>query len=351
VAAPRKNRKNSKTLILVVYLLLGVSCLVWLAAYTFYFREQPGAAYEPGGGLDELAKNLPPVAPGGRQSSPAAASEKSGPEMPRETYGVSSAGAQRESRPAAEAARPPEGAAAGQKPAVRAAESGRRPVKGKIAVILDDAGYRNDLLKAFLRFPGELTISVLPGLAGSAEAARMIRRAGKQMMLHLPMEPQRGENPGPDAILTAMDDETISRLTRKHIASLPGILGVNNHMGSLATENQRVMRLVLGIIKEQGLFFIDSRTTAHSAGPPLARELQLPCRERSVFLDNDQSEEAIRKYFEAGKQIAVQQGWAIMIGHVWCDRLAGLLPRLYAEALDEGYGFYSVSELFTGAGR
>ncbi|MDR3200045.1 MAG: divergent polysaccharide deacetylase family protein, partial [Spirochaetales bacterium] len=106
-----------------------------------------------------------------------------------------------------------------------------------------------------------------------------------------------------------------------------------------------------GVLKERGLFFIDSRTTAHSAGPALARELSIPFRERSIFLDNEQNEEAIRNYFEAGKRIAAKQGWVVMIGHVWCAELAGLLPKLYAEALAEGYKFYSVSEILSGAGK
>jgi polysaccharide deacetylase 2 family uncharacterized protein YibQ len=344
VSTPRKNRKNSSALVLVLYLVLGVSCLVWLAAYTFYFKERPEEAGRGGEALRDLTRELsseePPNGPGRAADdsgvSGGAASRSGGSEKP----GGTSSG---------RAALPPAANPAGKKPLPAAAAHPSRPAaKGKIAVILDDAGYQNALLKTFLEFPGKLTISVLPGLPGSAEAARMISRARKQMMLHLPMEPSHGENPGPEAILTSLDDAAILRLTAKHLDSLPGISGVNNHMGSRATENQRVMRLVLGLLKERGLYFIDSRTTAHSAGPRTARELGLRCRERSVFLDNEQDEASIRKYFEAGKAIAADRGWAIMIGHVWCARLAALLPRLYEAARAEGYEFVFVSELFSG---
>ncbi|MDR1317195.1 MAG: divergent polysaccharide deacetylase family protein, partial [Spirochaetales bacterium] len=217
--------------------------------------------------------------------------------------------------------------------------------RGKIALILDDAGYQNDLLKSFTAFAGKLTIAVLPALPGSAEAARIIAAAGKETMLHLPMQPRREENPGPQAILTSMDDQTVIRLTKQHIDSLPGLKGVNNHMGSLVTEDPRIMSLVLGVIRERGLFFIDSRTTASSEGPRLATRMGIPCRERSVFLDNVQDRQSIRGYFETGKRIAAKQGWALMIGHVWCAELAEILPRLYEEAQAQGYEFLFVSEL------
>ncbi|MDR1627028.1 MAG: divergent polysaccharide deacetylase family protein [Spirochaetia bacterium] len=332
-------RKNSKNLILVLYLLLGVSCLVWLAAHAFYFSPQ-GAGGDNFAMEDFARREEALQAP---QEDPAAdRPSDSGPAPPgRETAG--------QGRPQAEkpaAAQPP---APGGSPPPRGG-TWQPAAKGRIAIILDDAGYQNALLKTFVGFGGRLTVAVLPGLPGSAEAARIIRAAGKETMLHLPMQPRRGEDPGPQAILSSMDDQTILRLTKKHIDSLPGLKGVNNHMGSLATEDPRVMGLVLGVLKERGLFFIDSRTTTDSAGPRIASRLGLPFRERSVFLDNEQDALAIQGYFETGKQIAAKQGWAVMIGHVWCAELAGLLPLLYEKALAEGYEFLFASELLAGPG-
>jgi polysaccharide deacetylase 2 family uncharacterized protein YibQ len=334
-------RKNSKNLIIVLYLLLCVSCLIWLAAYILYFR--PGAAPQGDSSAQSLARlrGAAETPPAESPSEPeAGTSGDTPPRRNQETPGPRMPPAQ---KPAV--SRPP---AAG-------VSSGRREqaaavLRGKVAIILDDAGYQNGLLKTFMSFRGKLTAAVLPGLPGSAEAARIIKSAGKEMMLHLPMQPRHGENPGPGAILATMDDRTITGLTKKHIDSLPGLKGVNNHMGSLATEDPRIMNLVLGVIRERGLFFIDSRTTADSAGPRIARRLGIPCRERSVFLDNEQETRAIRASFEAGKQIAAKQGWAVMIGHVWCAELADILPALYEEALAEGYEFFFVSELFAGTG-
>jgi polysaccharide deacetylase 2 family uncharacterized protein YibQ len=340
-------RKNSKNLIIVLYLLLSVSCLIWLAAYMFYFRQDPAPSGNPAtDGLARLEETgIPP--PEDSPATEGAENPAAAPpvrETPVTAAGQAASPANASHSVTASAPERP------QKPRGATASSAPELSRGKIAVILDDAGYQNDLLKSFTDFAGKLTIAVLPALPGSAEAARIIAAAGKETMLHLPMQPQHGENPGPQAILTSMDDQTVIRLTKKHIDSLPGLKGVNNHMGSLATEDPRIMSLVLGVIRERGLFFIDSRTTAASEGPRLATRMGIPFRERSVFLDNVQDRQSIRGYFETGKQIAAKQGWALMIGHVWCAELAEILPRLYEEAQAQGYEFLFVSELLGKSG-
>jgi polysaccharide deacetylase 2 family uncharacterized protein YibQ len=350
-------RKNSKNLIIALYLLLGVSCLIWLAAYVFYFKpETVSRGDSVTEGLARLEETQTPSVENaaGSASEEAGNSEESGNAPARQnriSAGQGAAPGKAGTENAAASRQPRAAVSSGQQKPQNAASSRKPPSKGKIAIILDDAGYQNALLKTFMSFRGKLTVAVLPALPGSAEAARIIKTAGKETMLHLPMQPRHGENPGPEAILTSMPDATVIRLTKKHLDSLPGLKGVNNHMGSLATEDPRIMNLVLGVIRERGLFFIDSRTTAGSAGPSVAARLGIPCRERSVFLDNEQDREAIRGYFETGKQIAAKQGWAIMIGHVWCAELAEILPRLYTQAQAEGYEFFFVSELLAGAGK
>jgi polysaccharide deacetylase 2 family uncharacterized protein YibQ len=311
-------------------------------AYVFYFKaEQEPAQAAP--------KDIPSPA-----ESPGAAPEKEAetavpgtlpaePGIPRSVTPPPPAGTARSAVPARPGAvQPGPARPTGQRAAVP------KPLRGKSAIILDDAGYQNALLNIFLSFPGPLTVAILPGLPGSAEAAQLVRNAGKQLMLHLPMEPQNGQDPGPDAIFGHYDDAAIIRLTGRHIDSLPGIVGVNNHMGSRATEDERVMRLVLGAIKQKGLFFIDSRTTADSTARRIAEELKLPFGERTVFLDNEKDKTAIRKAFQAGKAAAEKQGYAIMIGHVWCAELAEVLLEIYPEILNEGYQFYPVTEILKG---
>jgi polysaccharide deacetylase 2 family uncharacterized protein YibQ len=209
-------------------------------------------------------------------------------------------------------------------------------------------GYRGSNLRAFLEFPGALTISILPGLPGSAEAAVRGSEAGKELLLHLPMEALNKQDPGPGAILVRMKDERIRALVRQHMAELPGIVGVNNHMGSLATQNERVMKIVLEEIKKKNLFFLDSGTVAGSVGKKTAEIVGVPFLERTVFLDNERSKTAIREAISRGKAIAEKRGHAVMIGHVWCAELAEVLIEVYPELLDEGFSFYNLSEILKG---
>ncbi len=230
-----------------------------------------------------------------------------------------------------------------------AAETVRpRAARGRLAFVIDDAGYDNGALEAFLRFPGPLAVSVLPGLPGSAEAARKVRAAGKELLLHLPMEAEGGENPGPGAVYTRMTDETVARLVSSHIASLPGAVGANNHMGSRATADERIMRAVLGTLKKNTMFFLDSGTTALTTGRHVAKSLNVPFLERSVFLDNEKSKASILEAVGKGKVLAEKRGYAVMIGHVWCSELAEVLMEVYPDLLDEGYRFYPLAELLQG---
>ena len=224
----------------------------------------------------------------------------------------------------------------------------RPKVRGKLALVIDDAGYNSDSLDRFLSFPGPLAVSVLPELPHTREAVEKTRRAGKELLLHLPMEPEGKQNPGPMAILTSQKNEEIARILNLHLDALPGIRGVNNHMGSKATADERVMRVVLGELKKRSLFFLDSLTGAGSVGKKVAAELKLPYLERSVFLDNEKDKTEIQGALEKAKAVSEKRGYAVMIGHVWCSELADVLLERYPQILDEGYLFYPVSDLLSG---
>jgi polysaccharide deacetylase 2 family uncharacterized protein YibQ len=215
-------------------------------------------------------------------------------------------------------ATPPEKPAVAPRPAVSALppERPHPEERGMLALIVDDAGYNLEELQAFLDLPMPLTVAVLPNLPHSTEAARRVRAAGKDLLLHAPMEPDGGEDPGPGAILTGQSPERIRQLLEADFASVPGALGMNNHMGSKATADEAVMTTVLGYLQETGRLFVDSRTTAATAGPRVARSLGLPILQRDVFLDDDPDEGAIGGSFDKGIAEARARGSAIAIGHV-----------------------------------
>jgi polysaccharide deacetylase 2 family uncharacterized protein YibQ len=206
----------------------------------------------------------------------------------------------------------------------------------RLAIVIDDVGYSLAELKEFLALPFPLAFSVLPDLPHSREAGRLIAEAGKELLVHLPMEPSNGSDPGPGAVLTSQSDEEIRQLLERSLERLPQAVGLNNHMGSLATADRRVMGVVLEFLRSRGLFFLDSRTTVDTLGPQLAGQLGVRLLERTVFLDNENSAAYIETALKHGVRAARLRGSAVLIGHVQNVELAAELRRLLPGLAGEG---------------
>jgi polysaccharide deacetylase 2 family uncharacterized protein YibQ len=211
--------------------------------------------------------------------------------------------------------------------------------------VIDDAGNNLRELEPFLRIPGSLTIAVLPGLPHSAEAARRIRAAGKEVLLHQPMEAIGGQNPGPGAIYAGMNAAEIRAVLAANVAEIGPVAGMNNHQGSKITMDGAAMEIVLAFCREYGLYFLDSRTTAGTAAPAAARRLGIKIGERDVFIDNIQEKASMIRYIEEGMKKADQQGAAVMIGHTWSTELAAALKELYPDMVDQGFSLSTISRL------
>jgi polysaccharide deacetylase 2 family uncharacterized protein YibQ len=243
------------------------------------------------------------------------------------------------SAPARPAAPPPERPRPGPQP------------KGTVVFIIDDAGNNLRELEPFLRFPGPLTIAVLPGLPHSAEAARRIRAAGKEVFLHQPMEALGGQEPGPGAIYSNMGADEIRSTLRRNVAEIGPIAGMNNHQGSKITGDPAAMETVLAFCRDQGIYFLDSRTTAETAAPAAAKRLGVTIGERNIFIDNEQNRASMLRYIGDGVKWAEQRGSAVMIGHAWSPELAGLLAELYSGLVEQGYSVSTASALIRGKRR
>ena len=224
---------------------------------------------------------------------------------------------------------------------------------GRIAIVLDDFGSASgdDLLQRFCSLPQPLTMAVLPNEGQASTIVDLAHRHGHEVLLHLPMEPRDypEKDPGAGAIFTNQDDDTIRRLVRLALARIPAAVGVNNHMGSRATADSRVMEQVLAELKHHRLFFLDSRTTAESLGLAVASAIGLPAAQRDLFIDPVDEDGRVQSETVEGQlwrlaAIAVADGQAIGIGH---DReqtllaLEAVLPRLESR----GHRFVPVSEL------
>jgi polysaccharide deacetylase 2 family uncharacterized protein YibQ len=220
-----------------------------------------------------------------------------------------------------------------------------------MAIIIDDAGYDLAELEPFLELRIPLAVAVLPNLPHSGEAARRVKQAGKELLLHLPMEPEGGEDPGPGALLTGESPAEIQRLLEAALETVPGASGVNNHMGSKATADVALMTTVLSAIGDQGLFFVDSRTTAATVGARVAAELGVPFLERDVFIDASHSDGEIAEAFASGIALAARQGTAILIGHVQNPGVLAILRGSDGALREAGVKLSALSDIFEYRGR
>jgi polysaccharide deacetylase 2 family uncharacterized protein YibQ len=241
---------------------------------------------------------------------------------------------------------PDSGAAVVQEPSDpdRHAKAARKS-RGTLIFVLDDAGHNTWQLEPFLRLPGPVTVAVLPGLPHSAEAATMVRAAGKELILHQPMEAIDGLDPGPGAIRADMDEATIRSIVRGNLSKLPGAVGMNNHMGSKATSDVRVMTAVLDEARRAGIYFLDSLTIGDSVVHSVASLMRQTIWERSVFLDNTPDKASILHFIAEGTKVAEKRGYAIMIGHVWSSELAQTLTELYPQLVEQGFSLSTISKV------
>ncbi|EMB26460.1 divergent polysaccharide deacetylase family protein [Treponema denticola] len=219
------------------------------------------------------------------------------------------------------------------------------PSKGKLIFVFDDAGHNLEQLQYFLDLPFPCTIAVLPKLPNSRETARRIRAAGKELILHQPMQALNPNiNPGDGAVKPGMDREEIKKIVASNVEEIGPIAGMNNHEGSLITSDEKAMEAVLELCREKNIYFLDSRTSSKSVVPQVAKKLNMNIWERAVFLDNKKDKAYMKKQIIEGLEIASQRGEAIMIGHVFTVDLAILLKEMYSDLTKEGYTFSTISK-------
>lgn len=238
----------------------------------------------------------------------------------------------RPARPAATATRPPP-------PTATPRPQPPAGARGKLAILLDDAGQSTDLLAAAAALPAPVGVAVLPFLPHSSDVAAQMFRAGHEVWLHLPMEPEGypKSNPGPGAVMLSMSEDDIRLTVRAALNNVPHVVGVNNHMGSAASADLRTTTWIMQELKARGLAFIDSRTTTRTVAEDAARAQGVRAGRRKVFLDNQRSAAAVRAQLEEAVYDCRMDGEAIAIGHlapVTVRVLAKELPKLAARGAD-----------------
>jgi polysaccharide deacetylase 2 family uncharacterized protein YibQ len=215
---------------------------------------------------------------------------------------------------------------------------------GRIALVIDDLGRSMADLDTIEHLDVPVSYAVLPYEEETEPVVSELHRRNAEVLLHLPMEPANGEDPGPGALRLGMTPEQLRQLTLAALRAVPGAVGVNNHMGSGLSADERSMKTIFGVLAGRGLFFLDSRTSAQSVGYQVAIRSGVPAAERQVFLDSDIRPEAIREQFHRLLGLARTRGAAVAIGHPHPETLAVLADEVpKAKAL--GYEFVPVSYL------
>ncbi len=222
----------------------------------------------------------------------------------------------------------------------------KKPAAPLIGIIIDDLGYTPKLGARAVNLPGPVACAILPHTPHAQDLADLANEHGKEVLLHLPMQAANQEKPlGPGAIRLDTARSEFSQTLASNLSSVPHVVGVNNHMGSLVTRHPGHMMWLMEDLKSSGdMFFVDSYTHAASVALKLADEVGIPATKRDVFLDRDPSPAAVAEQFDRLKSLADKNGFAVAIGHpieVTLSLLERELPRLY----NDGYRLVKISVL------
>lgn len=192
-----------------------------------------------------------------------------------------------------------------------------RQYRGKVAIVIDDCGADMSSVRTLLDTGLPFSYAILPNKPYSSDVLELVRSRGRVPMLHLPMEPLDASamSEGTNTIRVTQTAGQKLALLRKHLNSLQGVVGVNNHQGSRATSDKATMTTVLSELRSQNLFFLDSRTASSSVGNSIAREMGVPTARNDIFLDNSSDVEAIRAQVYKALALADKNGSVIAICH------------------------------------
>lgn len=219
--------------------------------------------------------------------------------------------------------------------------------KPRLSLVIDDGGYqKGQALESLYAFKVPVTLALIPSTEFGMELAKEAPEQGVEVICHMPMEGHENFPKGayPEYLKRGMSQEKVDQNLSSAFDLLPGAVGLNNHMGSLASENKKLMDEVCTFLGKRGLFFLDSRTTAQTVAEAEAARLGLPHAKRDVFLDDKVEPRAILKQLGRALLLAKKQGYAVAIGHfkaVTLDTLLKAIPKIQ----DEGVQLVYLSEV------
>ena len=219
-----------------------------------------------------------------------------------------------------------------------------------MAIIIDDFGNQMAGTDEITQLPIALTGAVIPGMPFSKEDAKKLFDAGKEVILHVPLEPFKGKASwlGPKGITSGMSSEKIKQLLEESMLEIPYAVGMNNHMGSRAMQSKNVVGALMDFANEKGFYFVDSKTYDNKIAQEIATNKHTPYLVRDVFLDNTPNTAYVIERLNEAYKVAKEKGYAIVIGHVGPQKgphTAAALKAMVQELQSKNVEFVTVSQL------
>lgn len=216
-------------------------------------------------------------------------------------------------------------------------------IRGRVSIVIDDLGYSLAPAKALLALPFDVTLAVIPFTPYGEQLANLATTENKEVMLHTPMEPMNQDRWEQGLHAGMSREETIATINAM-LRNIPNALGINNHGGSKLTQDRKRMDWIMLELRRHGLYFVDSRTIASSVAIDSALEAQIEHKSRDIFLDNERDTAAIQRQFEKLRDLALEKGEALAIGHPYPETLS-VLPHALFSLRRQGIEVISVSKL------
>ncbi len=221
-------------------------------------------------------------------------------------------------------------------PQATTTKAGLRP---RVALVIDDLGGETAIARELLQWDVPVTLSILPFTPHAKIIAREAHQKGKEVILHVPMEPHGYPKirPGEGVLLREMDEVKLLGQLSKDLEAVPYVKGVSNHMGSRLMEDPEKTKIILSELKRRGLFFLDSRTTPQTVGLQVAQSVGLKAMERTLFIDHSLNEEDIKQQIEKLIRLSLSGGKAIGIGHphpATIQSLKEMIPKMKEKGIE-----------------
>ena len=219
-----------------------------------------------------------------------------------------------------------------------------------IAIIIDDFGNQMAGTEEIAKLPIPLTGAVIPGMPFAKDDAKKLHDAGKEVILHVPLEPIKGKPNwlGPKGITSGMSSEKIRGVLEESMTEIPYAVGMNNHMGSRAMQSKNVVGTLMDFANEKGFYFVDSKTYDNKVAQEIATEKHTPYLVRDVFLDNTPSTGYVVERLNEAYKVAKEKGYAVVIGHVGPEKgphTAAALKSMISQLQAKNVEFVTVSQL------